>query len=343
MPFEINIKKKLGSFELDIDFSSQTKRLGILGASGSGKSMLLKCIAGIVSPDTGRISVGGRVLFDSAKHIHLTPQKRNIGYLFQNYALFPTMTVERNILAAAKGSKAERKRKTDEILKRFGIDELRAQLPSQLSGGQQQRTAFARMSASEPSVMLLDEPFSALDVYLKDRLHYETLKLLEVFPGEAVLVSHDRDEIYKFSDEVLIIDKGKAVSCGNTKEVFEDPQTAAAARLTGCKNISRIERIGKHEVRAVDWGLTLRTEKAVGDEITQIGIRAHDLRGVEHDGENVFKPEILTETESPFEVIYTVRSEGNGEIWWKAARDERKKNDFPAYLYMPPESLLLLK
>jgi molybdate transport system ATP-binding protein len=183
MPFEINIKKKLGSFELDIDFSSQTKRLGILGASGSGKSMLLKCIAGIVSPDTGRISVGGRVLFDSAKHIHLTPQKRNIGYLFQNYALFPTMTVERNILAAAKGSKAERKRKTNEILKRFGIDELRTQLPSQLSGGQQQRTAFARMSAAEPSVMLLDEPFSALDVYLKDRLHYETLKLLEVFPG----------------------------------------------------------------------------------------------------------------------------------------------------------------
>ncbi|MFQ6960008.1 MAG: sulfate/molybdate ABC transporter ATP-binding protein, partial [Clostridium sp.] len=236
MAVEMKFKKKLGTFMLDMHLESNSRRIGILGASGCGKSMTLKSIAGIVTPDEGRIAIDQKEVFDSENKVNWKPQKRNVGYLFQNYALFPTMTVKDNISAGLKGTKAEKADRVEEMLQKFQLNGLGDRLPGELSGGQQQRVALARIMAYEPDMILLDEPFSALDVFLKDRLQQEMLEILADYEGTVILVSHSRDEIYRFSEELLIMDDGRIVCCGKTKEIFENPQWKEAARLTGCKN-----------------------------------------------------------------------------------------------------------
>ena len=164
---KVNIKKELKEFDLDITFELKNGCLGILGPSGCGKSMTLKSIAGIVNPDTGFISLNTdeeTIFFDSNKKINLKPQIRNVGYLFQNYALFPNMTVEENI---ASGLSNDDGKTVSEMIKRFHLDGLEKRYPRQLSGGQQQRVALARILAYNPDVILLDEPFSAMDTFLK--------------------------------------------------------------------------------------------------------------------------------------------------------------------------------
>ena len=199
MPIKVQIKKKLDSFLLDMEFQSESRRIGILGASGCGKSMTLKCIAGIETPDEGHIEVEGRTLFDRENRTDLKPQKRNVGYLFQNYALFPTMTVEKNIAAGLKGTRREKEARVREMMIKFQLQGLGKRLPGQLSGGQQQRVALARIMAYEPDVILLDEPFSALDMHLRDRLQQELMEMLADYKGSVVMVSHNRDELYLFS------------------------------------------------------------------------------------------------------------------------------------------------
>ncbi len=166
MSIEVNIKKRLGDFQLDVAFTAENEIMALLGASGCGKSMTLKCIAGIETPDTGRIVLDGRVLFDSEKRINVKPQKRKAGYLFQQYALFPNMTVWQNIAAGLRN-----KKKADEVLPRIidsmHLNGMERKRPHELSGGQQQRVALARILVNEPDVVLLDEPFSALDSHLR--------------------------------------------------------------------------------------------------------------------------------------------------------------------------------
>ena len=205
MAIDMLIRKKWDKFSLDINFKSQSKRIGILGASGCGKSMTLKSIAGIETPDSGHIKIDGNILFDKETKTNLKTQKRKVGYLFQNYALFPTMTVEQNIAAGLKGNKQDIHKRVKEMIQKFGLAGLEKHYPKQLSGGQQQRTALARIMAYEPEVILLDEPFSALDLYLKDRLEQEVLQMLESYMGTVIMVSHNRDEIYRFSEELFVI------------------------------------------------------------------------------------------------------------------------------------------
>ena len=193
---DLEIKKQYGKFRLDVAFKSEKKRIGILGASGCGKSLTLKSIAGIETPTEGKIQIGEHVLFDSKNKVNLKPQKRKIGYLFQNYALFPTMTVAQNIAAGLKGSKQEKEKRVREMAEKFQIQELLKRLPGQLSGGQQQRVALARIMAYSPDVILLDEPFSALDVFLKDHLQQELEELLKDYEGTVIMVSHSRDEAF---------------------------------------------------------------------------------------------------------------------------------------------------
>ena len=171
MSLEVTIAKRFEGFTLHADFAAGNTAAAILGASGCGKSMTLRCIAGVVKPDSGRIVLDGRVLFDSEKGIDLPPQQRNVGLLFQNYALFPNMTVEQNILCALKKEKdpAARKAACGSALRAMRLEELAHRLPSELSGGQQQRAALARILAAKPRILMLDEPFSALDSYLRDR------------------------------------------------------------------------------------------------------------------------------------------------------------------------------
>ena len=280
MSLSVDIKKKFPNFTLDMHFSLSGRRVGILGASGCGKSMTLRSIAGIFQPDEGRIVLGDRVLYDSARRVDLKPQVRNIGYLFQNYALFPNMTVRENIMAGLSGSKDAKMVRANEMIAKFGLNSLEDRLPRQLSGGQQQRCALARIMAYRPDVILLDEPFSALDWYLRDRMQRELSDMLRDYEGMVIMVSHDRDEIFRFSEELLIVDAGHVIRQGATREVFSNPGTRSAAVLTGCKNFSRAERIDDHHVRATDWGITVETERVLPEGIRDLGFRAHQFKPV---------------------------------------------------------------
>lgn len=193
MSISVDIEKKLGSFYLRVAFEAENETMALLGASGCGKSMTLRCIAGIVRPDRGRIVLNGRTLFDSERHIDLPPQQRGVGYLFQQYALFPHMTVEKNVCAGTReGTRAERKAATQRILRTLGLEELAQRLPANLSGGQQQRAALARILVGKPEILLLDEPFSALDAATKTQV-VENLR--PYLAGKTVvLVTHNAEE-----------------------------------------------------------------------------------------------------------------------------------------------------
>ena len=166
MGLSVDVNKNLGDFHLNVRFQTEASRIGILGATGCGKSMTLKSIAGIETPDEGKIMMNDKVVYDSRQKVNIRPQKRNIGYLFQNYALFPTMTVAKNIAAGLKGTKQEKQERVARMIRTFQLEGMEERLPGELSGGQQQRVALARIMAYEPDVILLDEPFSALDMFL---------------------------------------------------------------------------------------------------------------------------------------------------------------------------------
>lgn len=362
---EVDIRKKLKGFELDISFEAGDGCLGILGPSGCGKSMTLKSVAGIISPDSGRIALrysmgeaaGGRVLYDSARKVNLRPQERRVGYLFQNYALFPNMTVAENISVGlhSRHFRAMTARKRQEtvgtLMERFQLSGLETRYPGQLSGGQQQRVALARILAYEPEVLLLDEPFSAMDAYLKEGLRLELAKVLREYGGIAVMVTHDRDEAFQLCRRLMLVDRGRVLAAGDTREMFSTPGTCQAARLTGCKNISRIERLGKRRIRALDWkNLELDTAVDVGAEITAVGIRAHDFMPVSQEqgtslagrpGANLIPVAGPSISEMPFEWYITL---DNG-LWWKREKNINTHETAglaPDWLRVEPEALLLL-
>ena len=379
MSLSVDIKKKFPNFTLDMHFSLSGRRVGILGASGCGKSMTLRSIAGIFQPDEGRIALGDRVLYDSARRIDLKPQVRNIGYLFQNYALFPNMTVRENIMAGLSGSKNAKMARANEMIAKFGLNSLEDRLPRQLSGGQQQRCALARIMAYRPDVILLDEPFSALDWYLRDRMQRELSDMLRDYEGMVIMVSHDRDEIFRFSEELLIVDAGHVIRQGATREVFSNPGTRSAAVLTGCKNFSRAERIDDHHVRALDWGITVETERVLPEGICDLGFRAHQFKPVYTRGEeatsanwpqgamisaesqeslaslppqklkNAVRCNVVSQAELQFERNYYIdpeSREGDGSlITWLVQRELWPMLDekgLPDYLVMPEEDFLFL-
>lgn len=273
----VNIKKRWSNFSLEASFSVSGGYLGLLGASGSGKSMTLKCIAGVLVPDEGSIVSNGRTLFDSAKGVNLPPQKRNIGYLFQSYALFPHLTVMENICLGLNQANQEKALKTSDILQVFHLEGLEQKYPDKLSGGQQQRVALARSIIYQPDVLLLDEPFSALDTHLRDLLQIELMELLRLYTGEVLLVTHSRDEVYRICKNLVVMVDGKSVLSGNTQQIFQNPQWVSVAQLTGCKNISPCEILADYKLRALAWDLTLETDIKIPNQTKFVGIRAHDL------------------------------------------------------------------
>lgn len=212
MKLEVDIYKKLTEYDLDIHFSTTEDGFGLMGASGSGKSMLLKCIAGIQTPDQGRIVLNDQVLFDSEKKIDLPPQRRHIGYLFQNCALFENMNVKQNISAPLKAKhlpKDEIEKKVNEIMKDFHIENLAMRYPRALSGGQKQRVALARLLVYDTNLVLLDEPFSALDENLKDQLLLETKNKLTNYHKSFIFVSHSPKEMEAMVRNIKRIERGK--------------------------------------------------------------------------------------------------------------------------------------
>lgn len=381
MALVADIEKTLGNFSLKVHIEAEDVITALLGASGSGKSMTLKCIAGIEKPDRGHIELDGKVLFDSEKKICLPPQQRHVGYLFQQYALFPNMTVRKNILCGIRKT-SDFRRDTDfrkhaetrrgmagrsmpegesqpekrvaEIIRIMHLEGLENKYPSQISGGEQQRTALARILVNDPEVLLLDEPFSALDTHLRFRLERELREILRQFGRPVLLVSHDRDEVYRLADRITIIKDGAIEAAGTKYEVFADPQTADAARMTGCKNISRIRQAEGNGFYAEEWGISLQADRPA-DGRTYAGIRMHDLRiiqaaeqGKDKSQENCFACRVVEEIENPFSFTIMIRPMQAGEdsmpigieldkkTWKQLRRDELS-------VYFPPEKILLLR
>ena len=227
MRLTVDIKKDFGSFVLTSSFETEDLLTGFLGSSGSGKSMTLKCIAGIVTPDEGYIALDDRILFDSTKRINIRPQDRKVGYLFQNYALFPSMTVKKNILCGLmrEKDKEAKRRKYDEAIALLHLEGLENRLPSQLSGGQAQRVALARIIVSEPDLLLLDEPFSALDAFLRRNLQTELLEVLQNLGKQAILVTHSAREVRRMTTNLFVMKDGRIIRRGRTEDVFSDPQS----------------------------------------------------------------------------------------------------------------------
>jgi ABC-type sulfate/molybdate transport systems, ATPase component len=311
MSLYVDIQKNFGkdSFLLNVQMEAEDTVTALLGASGSGKSMTLKCIAGIEKPDRGQIVVDGEVIFDSEKKINLSPQKRRIGYLFQNYALFPNMTVEQNIGVSLRRrvSRTEQKERTAKIIRAMYLDGLEKLYPSQLSGGQQQRAALARILISPPRVLMLDEPFSALDSYLRWQLEQEVAQILKDFPGTTLFVSHNRDEVYRLCEQVIIVDGGHVDIAGEKWELFHNPRTCACCLLTGCKNVSAARRAGDAAVYAGDWGLTFYPSGPVPEDLGFLGIRAHQFVPCDTAEPNAFPFEVVRQTEDTFSYILMVR------------------------------------
>ncbi len=345
MSLTVDIHRDFGGFVLDAAFQAENGITCLLGASGCGKSLTLKCIAGIEKPDRGHIELDGVVLYDSEKHINLPPQKRQVGYLFQNYALFPNMTVRQNILCGLNREKnrAEKERRLSEMLELMQLGGLEDRKPSQLSGGQQQRVALARILVNEPRMLMLDEPFSALDAHLRDSLKIELRGMLLRYGKEVLMVTHSRDEAYNMSSRIAVMDKGKLLCLKDTKELFSDPGNTPAAVLTGCKNIAPARKTGPYEVEVPSWGITLQTSREVRDGLTAVGIRAHYFNPAAPQNRRPVTFQV--EMEEPFETILQFRYAGQSPesppVWWRISKD-KKPQRFPDELGIAPSNVLLL-
>ena len=345
MSIYVDIEKNLGSFCLKAKFEAADETIALLGASGCGKSLTLKCIAGIEKPDKGKIIVDGVTLFDSEQKINLTPQQRRTGLMFQNYALFPNMTVLQNIQAGTKREKDRQKRQAaiDSVMDSFGLTEYADRYPHQLSGGQQQRVALARILVSNPRILLLDEPFSALDSHLRFRLEQEVRHVIQKFGKTVILVSHDRDEVFRMSNSIAVMSNGRIETVGPRETVFADPKTRAGATLTGCKNISPVRHVDADTVYAVDWGIALRLPNLT-KEVTSIGIRMRKIRPA--PGENTFRCRVVEEIEDPFYYTVMLRPIGADEgapLGWLMDKDKwLQMRSGEVEISLPPEAVLLL-
>lgn len=346
---EVRIKKDVGSFQLDVEFHAGNKVLALLGGSGSGKSMTLRAIAGIMTPDEGRIVVDDTVYFDSERHINLPPQKRRAGLLFQNYALFPTMTVLENIMMGIRtGSRRERRQAAMEAAERFKLAGLEDRLPGQLSGGQQQRVALTRILVGQPMLLMLDEPFSALDSYLRDQMEREVLNVIRAYGGTTILVSHNRDEVFRMADCVAVYAEGRVDAMDKKHELFQNPRTYTSALLTGCKNFSKITCRPSDEdatyIYADEWGMDfVLTGKRDGDIVA---IRGHYLKLAPRPGKNIFLMETVHVIEDTFEYVLCIRRKGTDSkpIYWMMAKEEYR--DLPAgelLVEFPAEQLMVLR
>lgn len=351
MALFIDIEKTFPDFKLSAQLECEDEVFALLGSSGCGKSLTLKCIAGVEKPNKGLIVINGETVFDSEKQINVPPQKRNVGYLFQNYALFPTMTVWNNISSVIKKPKTERRDIVENMIDMFQLESVQNLYPKEISGGQQQRVALARMLVSQPGILLLDEPFSALDTHLKWKVEQEITSVLEKFNGTTILVSHDRGEAYRISDKIAVMGNGKIESKGTKEEIFNSPKTLAAALITGCKNVSKAEKIGDNLVKALDWGITLETKTPVSDGVKYVGVRAHHFKMVEAESkrENLFPFIVHRIIEEPFEKIlefsFAVNTENSERLQFAIPGDgsgtSAGKHDFGNFLLSVPSDKII--
>jgi molybdate transport system permease protein len=306
---EINIHKALENFELQVALRTGPGALGLLGASGSGKSMTLRMIAGVATPDSGRIVLNGRVLFDGAERTNLSAASRRIGVVFQDYALFPHLTVAENVGFGLRAlSASERRSRVDNLLKLMRIAELSERYPKEISGGQKQRVAIARCMAIGPDALLLDEPFAALDPHLRRQTEEQLRETLASYNGVVIFVTHDMEEAFRFCTDLLVLDSGRVIASGPRRQLFERPGTVIAARLTGCKNIIPAHRISSDRVSVELWECELQSSAPVSELTTHIGVRSHQVLFQQPpELENTFPCWLVNSSEAPHEMTLYLR------------------------------------
>ena len=324
MSLVLDIKKAYPDFSLDVRLEAAGERVALLGASGCGKSCTLRCIAGVETPDEGRRAVNGVTFFDSARGINLSPQQRKCALLFQNYQLFPNLSVADNVLAGVEGRLSREGR--DELARRylsiFGMAGYADRYPARLSGGQQQRVALARMLAARPAIYMFDEPFSALDSFLKSALEQNLLDLFSVIDSTVLYVSHDIDEACRLCERICVLHNGRVEEDGTVEQVVQRPQTLAALRLTGCKNTSRARKVGDTLVEALDWGMTFDVGAPVADDVAYLGVRANyfHIDNREAPGKNSYMLRVARVSDSRFERLVLLdppRSDASSRLTWK--------------------------
>lgn len=352
---DVKIQKSYPSFDLDISFQAEPGVTGILGPSGCGKSMTLQSLAGIIRPDRGKISMDKQTWFDNSDRTFWKPQKRKVGYLFQNYALFPHLTVEQNI---AYGLKGLPKHEIDERVKRWlgiiQLDSFKSRYPGKLSGGQQQRVALARSMITEPQLLLLDEPFSALDQHISHTLEEDLRQLIdEVFHGVVLLVTHNIEEAYRMCDSIMLLNNGEVIQKGARKEILQQPRTKKSAEIVGCENVVAIKSVKKLlkgiEVVFGDRDNTLICGNLDVNVVpSYIGIHNHHLviTSEKPVGDNVKKATVTQVIEGVTRTMMIVEFAG---FQWRVEHHdgaeygkEYKAGD-SCYLLLPKEKLILME
>ena len=351
MSLYVKIRHRAGKFRLDAEFEAGPGVMGLLGASGCGKSMTLKCIAGVIRPDEGVISYNGRVFFDSRRKIDLPPQVRGMGLLFQSCALFPNMTLSGNIAAVLRARKNGNGVSVSALVKKFHLEGLENHYPENMSGGQRQRAALACIMARGPSILMLDEPLSALDSYLRWQLEGELSRVASEFGGVTLYVSHNRDEVYRMCSRVCVMNEGRTEAVRSIDDLFESPDTLASCLLSGCKNYSRAEISGRG-IRALDWGMELECALRFGPDTEYIGVRSHYVRKSEtKTGTNVFACRIERVTRDVFGTIVNViplgmpPDEDFSRIRMEMPREEAAglRAGDEIYVHIRPEDVMPLK
>lgn len=274
------------------------KLIALLGPSGCGKTTTLNMISGILPVS------GGSIFFDDRDVTSLPPEKRGIGLVFQNYALYPHMTVLQNIcfpMEIQRIPKKERIRRAEELAEMVHITPYLKRKPAELSGGQQQRVALARMLAARPGILMLDEPFSALDSHLKGVLEQNLVSLFDAFEGTILYVSHDIDESLRFCDRIAVVDAGRIVEMDRGRELVNRPQSVAGLKLSGCKNAPAAVYAGPHAVHVPPWGIDVHTAQEVPRDVKCLGLRAFYVERAEGPGENCYRVRVDRVSDARFE------------------------------------------
>ncbi|MFM7363846.1 MAG: molybdate ABC transporter permease subunit [Cuspidothrix sp.] len=348
----LTIEKRLNNFHLQVAFNTDNQPLGLLGSSGAGKSMILRCIAGIETPNKGKIVLNNRVLFDSDKKINVPIYQRKIGFLFQNYALFPHLTVAQNIAFGIPKS-VNIKEEIEKQLIAMHLQGFGDRYPHQLSGGQQQRVALARALASKPEALLLDEPFSALDTHLRSQLEQQVTEILNDYSGVTLFVTHNMEEAYRLCPNLLVLNQGKEAHHNSKYEIFQHPATVNVAQITGCKNFSRANILSPQKIEATDWGCILQVGEKIPPQLSHVGIRAHHLIFTQDTEQvNTFPCYLVRTSETPHRMTVFIKLNSapnnihdyhlQGEIYkekWINIQDR----PFPWYVYLDPQRLLLME
>lgn len=255
---QIRIRKHLDAFVLDVELDVGAGLTVLFGPSGAGKTLTLQAVAGLLTPDSGHISINGECVFDSERGVNLPPQRRRVGYVMQDYALFPHMTVAENIaFGLVDRTRREKRQIVSEMLHVMRLEGLGDRRPGQLSGGQRQRVALARALVTHPRILLLDEPFAALDTPLRSRLRRDLLEIKHRFDMPILFVTHDLEEAHMLADQMAVYNAGRVLQVGPPREILQRPANRTVARFTGAQNI-----FSGQVIYAGDDGLRIATRRA---------------------------------------------------------------------------------